>query len=358
MQIVSTPLPPFPTIDFAEEATPWEWPLPDFIREHLVPPRSDLPQPCTIDMPQGAPVDGEMLRFDAEGHALRFRLHAQGTPVDLAFSRLRRLTLTAPLTALPRPAGGPAWRMPSAEEERSYCVHSHGAGEPLTGITLAHIETPLGLFLYPPAHEDRAVQRVFIPRHACAHAEYGPTAVDEAAERWIATPQDLLLALERQRTMPVLPLGESLLALGLVTRNQLSRALAEADDDHPLGERLVAQGLLARADLETALAHKMGYPIVDLTRFPIDPQAVRRVPQQKVIQVRALPILLHEQRLVMAMDRLSRIHGLRELQTYLQTPIVPVLAPRRQLRLAYAMARQDVWASYVTGASEAFATTR
>jgi hypothetical protein len=355
---VPTPFPPFPIIDFAEDAAPWEWPLPDFIRQHVVPPRSDLPQACTIEMAQGAPIDGEMLRFDANAHVLGFRLHAQSGAVELAFSRLRRLTLTTPLTALPQPAGGPAWRMPSAEEERGYRVYAHGTGEPLAGITLAHVETPLGLFLYPPASDDRAVQRVFVPRHACARVEYGPSAVDEAAERWISSPHELLLALERQRTMPVLPLGESLLALGLITRNQLSRALAEAGDDQPLGERLVAQGLLDKADLETALAHKMGYPIVDLTRFPMDPRAVQRVPQQQVVRARALPILLHEQRLVMAVDRLARIQGLRELQAYLQVAIVPVLAPRRQLRLAYAMVRQDVWASYVAGMGEVFATTR
>ena len=30
-------------------------------------------------------------------------------------------------------------------------------------------------------------------------------------------------------------------------------------------------------DLQTALAHKMGYPLVDLTRFPIDVLAARKL---------------------------------------------------------------------------------
>jgi hypothetical protein len=353
---VSTPLPPFPVIDFAEEATPWEWPLPDFIKLHVVPPRHDVPQPCTLDLTTGGSIAGELLQFDADARLLRFRLRADSAPIDLPFGRFRRLTLTEPLTALPRPFGMPAWRMPSAEEERRYHLRD-GSVEVLNGVTLAHIDNALGLFLYPPINEDRAVQRAFVPAAAGLRAEFGPTAVDEASEHWIGTPGELLAALERQRQMAVRPLGESLLALGLVTRTQLTRALAATDAEHPLGERLVADGTISGADLQTALAHKMGYPIVDLTRFPVDPAALRRVPQHKIGEAKALPILLHGSRLVIAVDRLSRINGLRELQDFLQTPIVPVLAPQRHLQLAYAAARQDMWGAYAPGAGELFATT-
>jgi hypothetical protein len=66
--------------------------------------------------------------------------------------------------------------------------------------------------------------------------------------------------------------GEVLLELGFVTQGQLERALRDGTDDsaRPLGERLVASGVIDRADLQTALAFKMGTPMVDLARFPIE----------------------------------------------------------------------------------------
>jgi hypothetical protein len=80
--------------------------------------------------------------------------------------------------------------------------------------------------------------------------------------------ESLLKALDEQSGKPIPPLGQSLIELGLVTDEQLQKALDERNGELPLGERLVASGVLTRSGLQTALAHKMGYPIIDLNRFP------------------------------------------------------------------------------------------
>ena len=44
------------------------------------------------------------------------------------------------------------------------------------------------------------------------------------------------------------------------------------------GELLVKGGLLSRQDLQTALARKMGFPVVDVASFPIEADALRKIP--------------------------------------------------------------------------------
>ena len=149
----------------------------------------------------------------------------------------------------------------------------------MTGRTAGYVEAAAGLYLFTPVDEEAALQRVFVPRCAYSHCEFGPSAEEIAARLWIGSPAELLDAIERQERMPVLPIGQSLLALGLLTQAQLDRELAKPVGDRPLGEALVAAGLISHTDLHTAIAHKMGYPMVDLTRFPVDPAAVAKVPK-------------------------------------------------------------------------------
>ena len=46
----------------------------------------------------------------------------------------------------------------------------------------------------------------------------------------------------------------------------------------PLGELLVRMGVVSRDDLQVALARKMGYPLVDLDAFPVEAEALRKLP--------------------------------------------------------------------------------
>ena len=80
--------------------------------------------------------------------------------------------------------------------------------------------------------------------------------------------------------MPMVRIGEALIALGFINEAQLDEALEQQRSDRsvPLGELLVRKGLVSRADLQTALARKMGYPLVDVTQFPVETEALRSCP--------------------------------------------------------------------------------
>lgn len=347
---------PFPTL-ITEEVEHRQWPTPPFEWRHRAAPPLGIAQPCRVEGPAGSALDGEMLGFDAGTRTLTFRSKADGPVVELPFSRLRRLTLTTPLQAA-TPAGGmPTERVPAAAQEREYRLQSEGTAPALTGRTAGRVERADGMYLFAPLDDDASLQRVFVPRSAYSRAEFGASAEEVAARMWIASPATLLEALDRQQRMPIKPLGHSLLALGLVTQAQLDRALAQKSRDVPLGEALVASGLVSRSDLQTALAHKMGYPLVDLARFPIDPKAAAKLPHRVASGFRMVPLLLTGQRLIVAVDKPARVIKLGAVHAIAGVTVVPVLASRLQIALAQQRVAGDVWAGHAAGERFGFFAT-
>ena len=108
--------------------------------------------------------------------------------------------------------------------------------------------------------------------------------------------------------MLVGPLGESMLALGLRTRDQLNRVLGHAKLPHRIAT---------------------GYRVV--------------------------PLLLDKDWLIVAVDKPSPEVRLNALHAY--TQIVPVLASKTQMMLAFERLSHDVWSSYVMHRPDFFATS-
>lgn len=328
--------------------SPWQWPEPPFAWR-FERPSGERVEPCRIDTRNGGAVDGEMLAIDADAARIHVRLGAAGSPLSLPFSQFYRLTLTTPLQPIERAPGAPVERLPAAAQEREVCAVLADGAELVTR-SAGYVEDGWGLFLFPPVDVDRSLLRQFLPRGAWRELRLGPSAEELAMKHWIADPGALLDALDRQMSAPVLPLGEALLHLGLVTPQQIDAMLARQSPERPLGlgEMLVAAGLLSRGDLQTAFGHKMGCPLVDLMRFPVDPAAARRLSLRTVVMQRALPIMVDGQRLIVAVDRLSRVANLNMLEALAGMTIVPVMVRKAQLRLALmALVQQDVWSQAV-----------
>ncbi len=144
----------------------------------------------------------------------------------------------------------------------------------------------------------------------------------------IATPEQLIAAIEQQARMPLVRIGEAMLALGMITEHKLAEALQLQSRDRslPLGELLVRRGDLSRADLQTALARKMGYPIVDVLAFPVDPEASLRLPLVVARRLPALPLLLLGGRLVVALEDPSARNVIDEIEFSAECKVLPVLA--------------------------------
>lgn len=336
----------FPPILDLDEADPdrWLWPRLPYGWPHEPPPPADQPQPCRIDMPLGTTVDGEMLGFDVPREQLLLRNARSGATVALPFARFRRLTLAAPLAAMRHPDGRLLQRLPRAEHECRYALAGAGDGaRTIAGATVGHVDRAEGLFLFEPADDDSALLRLFAPRAGNAGGELGRTALELAAAAWPADPAALHEALDAARRRAVPPLGQAVVSLGLVTPQQLDDMLARVPDSRPLGEVLVAKGLLTPAQLDAAIAHKMGCPAVDVSRFPLQPEALATLPQRLATSYRVLPLMLDERRLVVACAQAMNEEKQRSIRVYTNLEVVPVLAHPTHLMAALRAVPPAAW---------------
>jgi len=356
---VSDPDLTFPTLTL-DEPPPWQWPMPPACaRRFAVPPALGTPQPCHIETQTGLKLEGAMLDFDPSKRRLVFRASSGGTDASLPFTGVRRLTLTEPLLPAARNADALNERLPPAAQERDYTLQQvgHATTVPLTGRSAGHVLASEGVYLFSPVGESDALCRVFVPRTAYSRCEFGASAEELAARHWIASPAKLVEAIAQQERAPVLPLGQALLALGLLTPAQLERVLQRAHGKTALGEALVDSGLVSRGDLQTALAHKMGFPLVDLERFPLDPHVLALLPLRLAISHRMLPLMLNQGRLIVAVDRPGRVLKLRQLDAYAQLSIVPALALKSQILVALNRQSGDGWNLDASERVNFFATT-
>lgn len=322
--------PPAAAAAAAAPATPWHWPLPPGREKAFAAaPSLHTAQPCRIETQTRLTLHGELLDFDPIKRRLQFRATG-GADASLAFATLRRVTLT--IAWQPRDSQRSRQRPPLAAQERDYRLQQVGQDHaaPLTGRCAGHLEAAEGMYLFCPLGDAGALLRVFVPRSAYTRSEFGPSAEEIAARHWIASPAQLLAALARPPA-PGLPLAQSLLALGLATPALLDRVQQRLDGKAALGEALVQARLLSRTDLQTALAHTMGFPLVDLDRFPLDPLALAMVPREVAVAHRLMPLLRDGERLIVAVDRPGRVLKLRQTDPYARLPLAPVLALKSQI---------------------------
>ncbi len=333
------------------------WPTPPFAG---YPQASEQTQPeaCAIEGLNGKLANGRLMFFVPDEQVANVQVPPARTTLPLRFAQFRSLMLTEPLAPLPATRLDPHADVLAHRPRSRYRVVIHGSSEPLAGETVGHVELPFGLFLFPPLDESGRVQRLFVPQAVIASCEIGPrlgqllvedhaaTAeqVQEAAQmqrklrsrklgdilvtQRIVTPPQLLAAIEQQSRMPMVRIGEALIALGMIDAKQLAEALEQQKVDRtvPIGELLVRLGRVSRQDLQTALARKMGYPLVDANAFPAEVEALRKLPYPTAQRLNALPLLLRDTTLVVAVEDPSHRAALEEIEFASECKVVPVLA--------------------------------
>jgi len=144
----------------------------------------------------------------------------------------------------------------------------------------------------------------------------------------VVMPEQLQSALEAQSRTPIARIGEALTSLGMITDEQLRAGLAQQklEPTVPLGETLVRMGVVSRGQLQTALVRKMGYPLVNLHLFPAAAEALRKLPYAVSRRLQVMPLMLHEGRLVVAIDDpTSRHSALDEVEFIAQMKVTPVV---------------------------------
>ena len=320
------------------------WPRPPFDWPHQEPAGRPGARACRIDTVEGRSLPAFALDVDPGARDWLVAAKADGPFVALSLARLARVTLSAPLYAAVLSADrGPA-RIPVAERECDYTLRTVAGLELLRGRTVGHAATDDGVFLFTAQPGEIALNRVFIPRAAQLSCEFGPTAVDATANRWITDAAALHAALSGQRGKRMPRIGEALAQLGFVTAQRVEQALAQPAQRGRLGERLVQQGVITPEQLEIALAFKLGYPLVDLARFPIDPSCARLLSPELAKRHGAIVILQNDRQIVVAVDGPATAAALDALNLWPGKIIAPVFAPRGTILLALSKHRgDDAW---------------
>jgi type II secretory ATPase GspE/PulE/Tfp pilus assembly ATPase PilB-like protein len=334
------------------KSAPWTW-----------------PQPCDIVGVNGNVGRCELVSISPDEQTIVVHIERANTPVVLNFSQFRQLTLCEPLS---HQTMASEETFPEIKSRSSLCafeVHWQD-GSLQTGLTLGYVETTFGLFIFVPLDDKGSLQRSFIPHDAFVSVTMSdpdkpramsakqvppsvsandakllttpkPASTDRLTESIVSSPEQLMLALDRQSKMPMIRVGEALTRLGFVTQEQLEKALAlqtGSETVQPLGELLIGMGVLTRRDLNTALARKMGYPMVNVGQFPVEHAALKRVPLTTARRLMVLPLLARSGLTVMAMVDPTRRRTLEELEFLTRGRVIATLGDEKQIPAAISAA--------------------
>ena len=128
-------------------------------------------------------------------------------------------------------------------------------------------------------------------------------------------------------------LGEILVRENLITREQLSQALAEQKSSgNRLGYVLVKMGLVPETEITKVLARQYRMHAVDLSRFQVDAKLLKLIPAELATRHAVLPLKREGRTLTVAMADPSNLGLLEDLKFITRYDLFPVIAGEYTLR--------------------------
>ena len=327
-----------------------------FIRDDRI---FQLGQPgpdCSLEAWKGQILSGKLHDLDFEQRALSVQFLSEPSLrlVRLShFKMLRIEPMPEDVAAMPR-AGSTAFK--------SFTVEFKD-GKTFAGAALGWRSQAEGWWIFLPLSQLGDPASVFVPGAGIRQIEFRdesglklagpgfgpagfadhalqpnrPVQVDTVPTLLVnalkATREDLRFALEAQLNFKPIPIGEALLGLGKISQEQLSQALRQQSRSPglPLGQVLIELGLVTTDDLQLALVTKMGYPFVDLRKFPIDVIALRRVPAALAVKLKILPLMEWKSTLIVAMADPLQFRVLEEIEFSSQRKVRAVVTTSADL---------------------------
>src|SRR5690554_5314159 len=128
-------------------------------------------------------------------------------------------------------------------------------------------------------------------------------------------------------------IGEILLRDGVITRQQLERALEDARSNGTrVGYSLVKLGLLKEQELALSLARQHRVSAVDLERVRLDPKLLKLIPPDVALRSLVLPVRRVGRTLTVAMADPGEMGVIEDLKFITRFDIEPVIAGEFTLR--------------------------
>ncbi len=130
-------------------------------------------------------------------------------------------------------------------------------------------------------------------------------------------------------------IGDLLLREGLVTKEQLARAIQEQNQNGTrIGYNLVKLGYVQEAELTRVLARQFRMPAVDLTRFEVDARIAKLIPTDLATKHLVLALKRDGRTLTVAMADPTNLGVIDDLKFITRYDIFPVIAGEYTLRNA------------------------
>ncbi|MBI4635481.1 MAG: type IV-A pilus assembly ATPase PilB [Candidatus Rokubacteria bacterium] len=128
-------------------------------------------------------------------------------------------------------------------------------------------------------------------------------------------------------------LGDLLVAEGLISDEQLARALAEQKTtSEKLGSILVRLGLITEEQLIGFLSRQYGIPSIRLSQLEVDPDVLRLVPPQIAKKYEVLPIKRIGNSLTLAMADPTNVFALDDISFMTNLQVLPLVASQAGIR--------------------------
>ena len=124
-------------------------------------------------------------------------------------------------------------------------------------------------------------------------------------------------------------LGELLVETGLLTEENLTRALTEQRSRRgKIGEVIVGLGMASEEEIAQALSIQLGIPFVDLTQTPVEPQAIELITEKVARKHLILPISIEQKDLHIAMADPLSFEAFEDVRFASGYTIKPAIATR------------------------------
>ena len=130
-------------------------------------------------------------------------------------------------------------------------------------------------------------------------------------------------------------LGEILVREGLITQEQLRKALLEQKNSGMrLGYTLVKLGFIEETEVSKMLARQYRMPAVDLSRFEVDPKILKLLPPDIATKHTVLPLKREGRTLTVAIADPNNVTAIEDIKFITRCDVFPVIAGEYTLRNA------------------------
>ncbi len=129
-----------------------------------------------------------------------------------------------------------------------------------------------------------------------------------------------------------LRIGDLLLQYGIINEEQLQQALAkQKSEGGKIGETLIALGYVTRENINEVLEYQLGIPYVNLAEYNIDKEATSTITETLARRHMLIPIKQTEAELYVAMEDPLNIFAIDDVRIFSGKDIVPMLTTEDQV---------------------------